>query len=185
MFLGVTVTNGHQTGALRQGDAVLSRLWRSQVQSTDPPPSWPPPVHNGSVGLGDRRPGAVSSLPLVPTASPCLSLSYGFLTRTPSVAAGVARILYDPSFTNDLCKDPILRQGSEMNWGGGQEPAQNRGAHRCGGGISDAVYVVGQRSVSSVVLSHSQANLSPNLLINLARLVSAPGIPISASPVWC
>lgn len=44
--------------------------------------------------------------------------SYSFLTRTPAVAVRVTRILYGFGFTNDLCRDPILRQGSEMNFGG-------------------------------------------------------------------
>lgn len=34
-----------------------------------------------------------------------------------AVAVRVTRILYELGFTNDLCRDPILRQGSEMNLG--------------------------------------------------------------------
>lgn len=48
---------------------------------------------------------------------PHVWFSYSFLTRTPAVAVRVTRILYELGFTNDLCRDPILRQGSEMNLG--------------------------------------------------------------------
>lgn len=43
--------------------------------------------------------------------------SYSFLTRTPAAAVRVTRILHELGFTNDLCRGPILRQGSEMNLG--------------------------------------------------------------------